>query len=189
MKKFFLASLFFLLLFKASAQLHIGAKAGANLTKINGESFKSKYRLGYQLGGYLYYDFSKTFGIQLEAQFNQSNTQVTDRYSDILFNTFDKGKKLNYITIPALLRINSQGGITLLAGAQFSFLADSDKNIIQNGKKLFNSTDIGLVAGLDINLRPFIISGRYIWGVTNVSSLGDKANNRQIQVGIAFEIF
>lgn len=189
MKKLFLANLFFLFFLNVNAQLHLGAKAGANLTKINGESFNSKYRLGYQLGGYLYYDLSKIFGLQLEVQFNQSNTQVTDRYSDVLFNTFDKGKRLNYITVPALLRINSQGGLTLLVGPQFSFLADSDKNIIQNGKKLFNSTDIGLVAGVDINLRPFIISGRYVWGITNVSSMGDKANNRQIQIGIAFEIF
>lgn len=189
MKKILFVSFLMLGVFNGNAQLHLGAKAGANLTKIDGESFKSKYQLGYQLGGYVYYDFSNAIGIQTEVQFNQSNTKIADRYSDVLFDSFDKGKKLNYITVPVLLRLNSQGALTFLAGPQFSFLADSNRTILQNGKKLFKSSDVGLVAGVDLNLRPFIISARYIWGLSDISGTDNKANNRQIQLGIGFEIF
>lgn len=189
MKKFFLAIAIALASFNANAQLHLGAKAGANLTKIDGESFREKYKLGYQLGGYVYYDFSRMVGLQLEIQFNQSNTQVSDQYSDVLFDSFGRGKKLNYIALPVLFRINSQGGLTFLAGAQFSFLADSDKNVLQNGAKLFKGTNVGLVAGADLNLRPFIISARYVWGLSDISGTGNKATGRQIQLGLGFEIF
>lgn len=189
MKKIFLATLFSFAFFNANAQLHLGAKAGANLTKIDGTSFSDKYKLGYQLGGYVYYDFSKMIGLQLEVQFNQSNTKISDQYSDVLFDSFGKGKKLNYITVPVLFRINSQGALTFLAGPQFSFLTDSDKNILQNGTKLFRNSDVGIVAGVDLNVRPFIISARYVWGLNDISGTENKATGRQIQLGLGFEIF
>lgn len=189
MKKLFLASVLVLASLNASAQVHLGVKAGANLTKIDGESFSEKYKLGYQLGAYTYYDFSPMIGIQLEVQSNQSNTKVSERYSDVVFNSFSKGKQLNYISVPLLLRVNSQGALTLLAGPQFSFLTDPNKTVLENGTKLFKNTDIGLVGGVDLNLRPFIISGRYIWGLNDISGTGNKATKRQIQLGLAFEIF
>ncbi|MEC3875328.1 porin family protein [Chryseobacterium salviniae] len=189
MRKFFLASALVFAYCSAHAQIHLGAKAGANMTKIDGKSFSEKYKLGYQLGGYAYYDFSKMIGLQLEVQFNQSNTQISDRYSDVLFDSFGRGKKLNYITIPVLFRINSQGALTFLAGPQFSFITDSDKNILENGTKLFRSSDIGLVGGVDLNIRPFIISARYVWGLNDISGTENKATGRQIQLGLGFEIF
>ncbi len=189
MKKIIFVCLFSLGCFHSNAQLHLGAKAGTNLSKINGESFKDKHQLGYQLGGYVYYDFSNFFGLQVEAQFNQSNTEINEEYIDILLDAFEKKKKLNYISVPLLLRMNTQGGITLVGGPQFSFLADGNKTVLQNGKKLFKNTDIGFVAGIDLNLRPFVLYGRYIWGFNDISDVGNKANSRQIQLGVGFEIF
>lgn len=189
MKKLFLTGAFVLASLSANAQMHLGAKAGANLTKIDGQSFNDTYKLGYQLGGYAYYDFSKMIGLQFEVQFNQSNTKISDQYSDVIFDSIGRGKKLNYITIPALLRINSHGALTFLAGPQFSFLADSDKNVLLNGERLFKSTDVGLVAGADFNVRPFIISARYVWGLNDISGTENKATGRQIQLGLGLEIF
>ena len=34
------------------AQFHIGAKAGANITKIEGQSFKDEFKYGYHVGGF-----------------------------------------------------------------------------------------------------------------------------------------
>ena len=36
----------------ASAQFNFGVKAGANITKIDGKSFKDEFRYGYLLGGF-----------------------------------------------------------------------------------------------------------------------------------------
>src|SRR6478672_3054545 len=34
------------------AQFHIGVKAGANITKVDGQSFKQQFEYGYNLGGF-----------------------------------------------------------------------------------------------------------------------------------------
>ena len=61
----------------ASAQsLHIGAKAGANMNKIDGQSFKQGYELGYQLGGYLELNFNRT-GVFNRDFFSASQTRLS----------------------------------------------------------------------------------------------------------------
>ena len=35
------------------AQFHAGIKGGANIIKIDGESFKDQFRYGYHLGGFM----------------------------------------------------------------------------------------------------------------------------------------
>src|SRR3954447_946397 len=84
---------------------HIGAKAGANLGKIEGESFSNEFKLGYQLGGFAEIDFTKAFGIQPELLWSQTNTTVTDEPFDGLKPGADI--HLNYLNIPILLRINA----------------------------------------------------------------------------------
>jgi len=39
-----------------TAQFHLGAKAGANMTKLDGQAFDDSFELGYQLGGFVSYD-------------------------------------------------------------------------------------------------------------------------------------
>ncbi|WP_417559123.1 porin family protein [Mesoflavibacter zeaxanthinifaciens] len=172
-----------------SAQFHLGAKAGANLTKIDSQSYDDNFELGFQVGGFVYYDFSDFMGIQAEVLFNQTNTKVTDEFSDVFDDAFDKNKTLNYISVPLLLRLNSGGLITINAGPQFSFLADGNETVLANGKKLFKDTDFSAVAGLELNLHPVIISARYIWGFTDISDVGDKANSHQIQLGVGLRLF
>ncbi|MDY0986668.1 porin family protein [Flavobacterium sp. CFBP9031] len=172
-----------------NAQLHIGAKAGANLNKINGNSFDDKFELGYQAGGFIYVDISSAIGLQGEVLFNQTNTTIEDSYSDVVNNAFKGKKSLNYISVPILLRINNEGFITFTAGPQFSFLADSEKSLKENGKKIFNNTDFAAVAGAEINLHPLIIYGRYSWGFSDISDFGGRSNSQQIQVGLALRLF
>ena len=54
-------------------EFHIGAKAGANLGKIAGVAYKDNFKLGYQIGGFLEFDFTDKWGLQGEVLFNQSN--------------------------------------------------------------------------------------------------------------------
>ena len=181
------ASIFFLSIMHG--QIHIGAKAGANLTKINGKAFDDKFELGYQLGGFVYFDLSTAVGIQGEALFNQTNTAVEESFSEVVNNAFKGTKTLNYISVPLLLRINNEGFITFTAGPQFSFLADSGKSIAENGKKLFKKTDFSAVAGAEINLHPLIIYGRYCWGFSDISDFGSRSSSQQIQLGLALRLF
>src|SRR5205823_120320 len=95
---------------------HIGAKAGANLGKINGTSLSDKFKLGYQLGGFAEIDFTKGFGIQPELLWSQTNTKVTDEPLSGLNpgQTFH----LNYLSIPILLRFNAGKILTFNLGPQ-----------------------------------------------------------------------
>ena len=43
-------------------EFHIGAKAGANLGKIAGVAYKDNFKLGYQIGGFLEFDFTDKWG-------------------------------------------------------------------------------------------------------------------------------
>ena len=96
---------------------HIGAKAGANLGKINGQSFDDGFKLGYQLGGFAEIDFTKGFGIQPEVLFSQTNTTVTDEPLSGLKPGADI--HLNYLDIPILLRFNAGKLLTFNLGPQF----------------------------------------------------------------------
>ena len=80
MKKIFLSALAVIAFTSVTlAQgFHIGGKVGANMGKIDGESFSDEFKLGYQLGGFAEIDFTKVFGIQPELLWSQTNTKVTD---------------------------------------------------------------------------------------------------------------
>src|ERR1041385_2578598 len=119
----------------ASAQsLHIGAKAGANFNKIDGQSFKQGYELGYQLGGFAEINFNKSWGIQPEVLFSQSNTIVDSGfkaiYQDIDEAVIGEKAHLNYLNIPILLRVNAGSILTLNAGPQFSILMNKDASLV-----------------------------------------------------------
>jgi hypothetical protein len=42
----------FFMTHNAMAQFGVGLKAGANITKVEGKSFKDEFRYGYHLGGF-----------------------------------------------------------------------------------------------------------------------------------------
>src|SRR5690242_14582985 len=88
----------------ANAQrLDIGAKVGANLTKIDGVKFSDSYRLSYQVGGFAEIDFNKSWGIQPEVLFSQVSSRVDSGFSSVYENAANqllkKDVKLNYLNI------------------------------------------------------------------------------------------
>ncbi|MDG3581848.1 porin family protein [Galbibacter pacificus] len=173
--------------FSSHAQFHLGAKAGANLTKLDGQSFNDKFELGYQLGGFVYYNLNDFLGLQMEVFFNQTNTEIADSYSDIIDQSFENDKKLNYVSVPLLLRLNTDGLLTISAGPQFSFMMN--ENVLNNGKKLFKDSDFAAIVGAELNLFPIIIYGRYTWGFADISDFGGDVKSQQIQLGVAFRFF
>jgi len=174
----------------ANAQgFHLGAKAGANLGKINSEtSFSDKFELGYQLGGFAEIDFTKGFGIQPEILFSQTNTTVTDEP----LSGLKDGKKinLNYLSVPVLLRLNPSKLLTIHVGPQFSILTNNHKTTAGNAVDAFKGGDFAMVAGAQVNLGTFKVYGRYNVGLNNVNDVTDqeKWKNQQIQFGLGLKI-
>ena len=113
------------------AQFHIGVKGGANIIKIDGESFKDQFRYGYHIGGFAEIGLGDKFGIQPEVLFNQYSTTVDSNYKHVyqnVFNSEQSNVKLNYLSIPILLNYKLIGNfLSLQAGPQFSMLINQDK--------------------------------------------------------------
>jgi hypothetical protein len=85
MKAKFLFSLFAAVLVTQAlmAQFHIGIKAGANITKVDGKSFKDQFNYGYHAGGFAEIGIGKKFAIQPEVLFSQFTTTLDSSYNHV----------------------------------------------------------------------------------------------------------
>ncbi|MEO9021234.1 MAG: porin family protein [Ginsengibacter sp.] len=169
----------------------IGAKAGVNINKITGESYKSGFNYNYLLGGFMQFNFSKTFGFQPELNFVQSSSEFTSDASDVYDDLFVTGSqrkaKLNYLKIPLLLNINvgPSKRVKLQLGPQVGGLLKQSIDSLYNNRDIFKKGDWSAVGGLWIQL-PFVnIGGRYEVGLSNLNDI-DNSEKWRSQ---AFTIF
>lgn len=171
---------------------HLGIKGGANLVKIEGQSFKQEFKHGYNLGAFAELNFSPKLGIQPEVLWNQTNTRTSDQFSDL----YDEGTaelrdvKLNYLTIPVLLNFNASKMVTFQAGPQFGILLNKDQDLLENGKEAFKSGDLSMLGGVQLNLGSFKVGGRYAVGLNNINDIDnqDEWKSRSWQLYVGFRI-
>lgn len=180
----------------AGAQLTAGVKAGANITKVEGKSFKQEYRYGYQLGGFAMIGLGDKFALQPEVLYTQTQTKVdSGSFRNIYQNAFKEVKngdvKLNYLTIPIMLNYKFIGNVVALqAGPQFGILLNKDKNLLENGEAAFKGGDFSMAGGLQVKVSKAVISGRYVVGLNNISDLGEqnKWKNQAIQLSVGLAL-
>ncbi len=174
--------------------LRVGVKAGANLNKFTGKSFNDGFDLSYHAGAFMEIDFNKVWGIQPELLWSQTSGKPSNFqtiYATTITNpTLDITQpiKLDYLTIPLLLRVNVTGMFSLLAGPQYSILLNQDNTLLRNGQDAFKNGDFALAAGAQINLKFLRIYGRYNIGLQNVNDIDsqDKWKSQQLQFGLGF---
>ena len=172
-----------------SQGLTFGIKAGANLGKISGQSFKDEYNLGYHAGAFVTIG-GKKWSIQPEVLFNQVNTDTATSFKEITgLKNVDK-IQLHYLSIPIMLNYNLSNLLSLQFGPQFGVLIDKNESLVQNGKDAFKSGDFSLAGGVQLNLLKFRVYGRFIGGVTDINNLSanDTWKVQMIQVGIGLAL-
>ncbi|HRA12536.1 MAG TPA: porin family protein [Chitinophagaceae bacterium] len=174
------------------AQFHIGVKGGANITKVDGESFKDQFRYGYHLGGFAEIRMGNKFVLQPEVLFNQYATRLDSSYKNVYDDVFggNSNIKLNYLSIPIVINYKLIGSfLSLQAGPQFGILIDQSKTVLQNGGNAFKNGDLSMFAGLQFKIAALRINGRYAIGLNNISDLPDdnkwKSQGFQVSVGLA----
>lgn len=174
------------------AQFHLGVKAGANITKVDGKSFKDEFRYGYHLGGFAEIRLGNKLVLQPEVLFNQYATRLDSNYKNVYEDVFDGNSniKLNYLSVPVLLNYKLVGNfISLQAGPQFGVLLDQNKTLLQNGGNAFKSGDLSMLAGVLVRVGPMRINGRYAIGLNNISDIADddkwKNQGFQLSIGLA----
>ena len=178
----------------AKAQFTAGVKLGANLTKIDGKSFKEEFKTGYHAGGFAIIGLGEKFALQPELLWNQTQTTTDTSIKQIpsdAFSAFKNGEvKLDYLSIPLLLNYKFIGNfVSLQAGPQFGILLNKDKNLLQNGKEAFSSGDFSMLAGAQVKISKFVGSARYVIGLNNLNDLDNqdkwKSRGFQLSVGLA----
>ncbi len=175
------------------AQFHLGIKGGANVNKVDGQSFKDQFRYGYHLGGFAEIGLGGKFAIQPEVLFNQFSTSIDSNYNHVYENVFNSDQssvKLNYLSIPILLNYKLLGNfLSLQAGPQFGVLLNQDKTLLQNGGDAFKNGDFSMVGGVQLKLSAFRLSGRYAIGLKNINDIDNqdqwKSQGFQLSVGLA----
>ena len=175
------------------AQFHLGIKAGANITKVDGKSFKQEFKYGYNLGGFAEIGLSSKFSFEPEVLFNQYSSTLDSSYKSIYEGVIASNQskvKLNYLTIPLLLDYKFIGPIHLQAGPQFGILMSQDKSFLQNGANAFKNGDFSMVAGAQIKLAQLRITGRYIIGLSNINDIDnqDKWKNQVVQLSLGIAL-
>lgn len=178
----------------ASAQFNLGIKAGANITKIDGQAFRDEFKYGYHAGGFVEIGLGKKLMLQPEVLFNQYETRVDSSFSSIYEHALDfsnyRDVKLNYLSIPLLLNYKLGNVFSLQAGPQFGILLDQQKNLLENGKEAFSSGDFSMIGGAQVNISKLRVTGRYVVGLNNINDIdnSDEWRNQgfQLSLGLAF---
>lgn len=160
----------------------IGAKFGLSYSNVYGEkgdSFNSDEKLGFTGGAFMMIPIGKRLGIEPEILITQKGFQGSGR---MLGSPYSFNRTSTFLEIPILVAIKSSESITVLAGPQFAYLLKqrdeySGLGVSYAQEQEFKNDDIrrnilGIVAGLDFNLKHFIVSARIGWDVLN-----NKANH------------
>jgi hypothetical protein len=170
---------------------HLGIKAGANLFKVNGQSFDQGFQFGYNVGAFAQVNLPGIIGIQPEVLFNQTNYRTGNQFSDIYPDGVSDVKgKLNYLSIPVLLCIRPIKLISFQVGPQFGILMNQDQHLVTNGENAFKKGDFSMVGGAQLNLANFLVGARYVIGLNNINDLGSqeawKNQGWQVYLGLRF---
>jgi hypothetical protein len=176
------------------AQFHLGIKGGANIIKMDGQSFKNRFEYGYHLGGFMEIGLGHKWSLQPEVLFNQYTTTVDSNFNHIYQNVFNpsyqREVKLNYLSIPIMLNYKLIGNfVSLQAGPQFGVLMNQNKTLLQNGGDAFRHGDLSLLGGVQVKLASLRITGRYAIGLNNINDIDNqdkwKSQGFQLSVGLA----
>ena len=158
----------------------IGAKAGVNINKINGQAYKDGFNYNYLLGVFMQFNFSKPFGLQPEFNFVQSSSEFTNKsstiYDDLFLDGSQKKAKLDYLKVPLLLNVNigPSKRVKLQLGPQYGNVLKQTVDSLNSNGNIFKTADWSAVGGLWIQI-PFInLGARYEIGLSNLNDIDNQ---------------
>ena len=163
---FFAAMLLLLSSQVTTAQISIGPKVGINVSNLSGLSLgdvKAKSLVGFHVGGYVAFRFG-SIAIQPELLYSTQGAKIEDAGSS-------ENLKLNYFTVPVMLKFITKSGLYLEAGPQLGFKTGA-KFGSADVKETVNDSDFSLDAGLGYLLNGLGFGARYCVGI---SKLGEAS--------------
>lgn len=174
----------------AYAQMHIGIKAGANITTAK---FIANYEAdigsvaGLYVGPYVNIDLSDKLLVQPALLYSMEGYQYDHPSLDE-----DPRFRNNYLTLPVVLRYRAMNEWYLEAGPRIGFLLSSRNKLADvDAKHLFKNMDVGLSLGAGYQFANGLAAeARYHFGLINFDSDDDDEDgslkSRVFSIGIAY---
>ncbi|TDE14869.1 porin family protein [Dyadobacter psychrotolerans] len=187
MKKLTIVSLMLLCsTFAFSQSFSIGPKAGINISNYTGGDIEADALVGYHLGAVINYGFGNVFSIQPEVLFSTQGAKVNNagRKDDF---------KVNYVTVPVMLKFKTNGGFYVEVGPQVGFRTSSDLGD-QSINNFAKNLDLSAGAGIGFQSKIGLGAGvRYIAGLSKVGDFTGQSfdpdfKNSVIQASIFWAI-
>ncbi len=180
MKKilFLTVTLLFLTANTQAQLLQIGAKAGLNYANFSGTEIQTDAITSYHAGLIAEIKLLDKFAIQPELLYSTQGASYENAGEEFK-------NELGYIAIPVLAKIYLGESFSMELGPQASFLL-SEKNNFDVAD--YNTFDFAVAGGLSYKItKNFFVQGRYVLGLTEVSSNADAKNSTlQLSAGLMF---
>ncbi|TWV99181.1 porin family protein [Chitinophaga pinensis] len=183
----------------ATAQrVNYGLKATLMFSNVKGEGINPNYKPGFQGGAFFEFDLSKDkkWGIQPELLFTQTSAKKGNDFAQkyvTYHNTEGRDKiKISAASIPLLVRYSPIQALTFNLGAQYTYMYFIDENLLKANRDAFKKSDIGAVAGAQVNVGNVRFIGRYVLGLTNINNVPApqydwKTHQITLGIGVAFK--
>ena len=168
-----------------SGGLKLGLNMAGQTISSSGFTASPSIRPSIHAGGYLTLMLSEKFGVQPEVL-----------YSGQGYKQNGGTMKVNYITVPVLLRLNFTEVFSMHLGPQIGILASAKAEIngeSEDMKEYLKGTDIGAALGLGVDLPMGLNFGaRFVKGFSNIIDETDgdyKQKNFAFQVSVGYKLF
>jgi outer membrane protein OmpA-like peptidoglycan-associated protein len=160
------------------------------LTEANPNNIDYDMQSGWSAGGWVNFPVSKGFSIEPQVLYSFYRYK-TNSVLPLLLNN----GKMNFVSVPVLLKFHLGDKFALTAGPQIDILASVDDKNNVAVKDDFKAASFSAFGGLEVFPHgPVTIFGRYIHGLTDmddraVESGGSEYKNQVIQAGLKVKLF
>ncbi|WP_029033703.1 porin family protein [Salinimicrobium terrae] len=190
MKKLLIIAAVFLSAGTLSAQefVEFGAKGGLNFASLSGDETEGLDGVtSFHLGLLAEFPLTDKFSVQPEVLYSGLGASASEG---------DATLKLDYISVPVMLKYYVMNGLFLEAGPQISFnvVAEAEEDGETGEVENIKSTDFGAGVGVGYELpMGLLFDARYVLGFSNIwdgeldgSDFSQKNNVIQLSVGFKF---
>jgi hypothetical protein len=167
-------------------RFEFGLKAGVNYSNFTDASFPTDPLVGFHGGGTVAFKITKNFLIQEEFLFSTQGAKVTKGST-----LEEQDLKLNYISVPFLLKYRNKLGLYVEAGPQVGMLASEEVKGL-SADEFAKKLDVAAVGGIGFQSKIGLgIGVRYVYGISKVgdfdaSNIKNDFKNNNIQASIFY---